>query len=169
MLPKQDKLLMVLSRLVKKVIGKWCYIKKGKEKNTHTWDRWTGDWKMMLYQGGETRQASHGLTEAQRKPSLSDCTWLESEYGSFNLEALKFLMHFREPGSSPYFYFYTYSYFFFFSYISFFLSFFLSFSHFFLFFFLIKFFICSPLNSKIALYLPPPPWLDVACPQAKRR
>jgi hypothetical protein len=43
--------------------------------------------------------------EAQRKSSLSDCTWLENEYGSFNLEALKFLMHFREPGSSLYFIF----------------------------------------------------------------
>jgi hypothetical protein len=32
--------------------------------------------------------------EAQRKSSLSDCTWLENEYGYFNLEALKFLMHF---------------------------------------------------------------------------
>jgi hypothetical protein len=59
------------------------------------------------------------------------------EYGSFNLEALKFLMHFREPGSSLYFYFYTYSYFFFFSYFSFFLSF--SFS-----FFLINFFYLLP-------------------------
>jgi hypothetical protein len=38
---KKDKLLMVLPRLVKKVIGKQCYIKEGKEKNTHTWDRWT--------------------------------------------------------------------------------------------------------------------------------
>jgi hypothetical protein len=28
MLSKQDKLLMVLPRLVKKVIGKWCYIKE---------------------------------------------------------------------------------------------------------------------------------------------
>jgi hypothetical protein len=43
--------------------------------------------------------------EAQRKSSLSDCTWLENGYGSFNLEALKFLMHFREPGSSLYFLF----------------------------------------------------------------
>jgi hypothetical protein len=41
--------------------------------------------------------------EEQRKSSLSDCTWLEHEYGSFNLEALKFLMHFRESGSSLYF------------------------------------------------------------------
>jgi hypothetical protein len=43
--------------------------------------------------------------EAQRKSSLSDCTWLENEYGSFNLEALKFLMHFRESGCSLYFIF----------------------------------------------------------------
>jgi hypothetical protein len=54
--------------------------------------------------------------EAQRKSSLSDCTWLENEYGSFNLETLKFLMHFREPGSSLYFIF-IYSHFLFFSYI----------------------------------------------------
>jgi hypothetical protein len=104
--------------------------------------------------------------EVQRKSSLSDCTWLENEYGSFNLEALKFLMHFREPGSSLYFfYFYTYIFFFFFSYFSFFLSFFL-FSHFF-FFFLIIFFICSPLNSKIASYLLPPPCLDVCSSSGK--
>jgi hypothetical protein len=38
--------------------------------------------------------------KAQRESSLSDCTWLKIEYGSLNLEALKFLMHFREPGSS---------------------------------------------------------------------
>jgi hypothetical protein len=35
MLSKQDKLLMVLPRLVKKVIGKWCYIKEG-ERKIHT-------------------------------------------------------------------------------------------------------------------------------------
>jgi hypothetical protein len=46
--------------------------------------------------------------EAQRKSSLSDCTLLESEYGSFNLETLKFLMHFREPGSSFYVIFISY-------------------------------------------------------------
>jgi hypothetical protein len=67
-------------------------------------------------------QMAKGAPEAQRKSSLSDCTWLENENGSFNLEALNFLMHFREPGSSLY----TYSYFFSFSYFSFF-SFFLSF------------------------------------------
>jgi hypothetical protein len=43
--------------------------------------------------------------EAQRKSSLSDCTWSENEYGFFNLKTLKFLMHFREPGSSFYFIF----------------------------------------------------------------
>jgi hypothetical protein len=42
--------------------------------------------------------------EAQRKSSLSDCTWLENEYGSFNLKTLKFPMHFRESGSSFCFY-----------------------------------------------------------------
>jgi hypothetical protein len=77
--------------------------------------------------------------EAQKKSSLSDCTWLENEYGSFNLEALKFLMHFREPGSSLYFIF-THTHIFsflFFSYIYFSLFlYFLIFS----FFFLIKIF-----------------------------
>jgi hypothetical protein len=85
--------------------------------------------------------------EAQKKSSLSDCTRLENEYGSFNLETLKFLMHFREPGSSLYFilfYFYTYSYFFSFSHIYIFLF---SFSlSFFLFFFLIKIFLFAPLE-----------------------
>jgi cellulose synthase/poly-beta-1,6-N-acetylglucosamine synthase-like glycosyltransferase len=65
-----------------------------------------------LEMGGLVQMAKSD-PEAQRKSSLSDCTWLENVYGSFNLEALKFLMHFREPGSSLYFYFYTYSYFFF--------------------------------------------------------
>jgi hypothetical protein len=46
--------------------------------------------------------------KAQRKSSLSDCTWLENEYGSFNHEPLKFLMHFRELGSSFYFIFISY-------------------------------------------------------------
>jgi hypothetical protein len=38
----------------------------------------------------------------------------KDEFGSFNLETLKFLMHFRDPGISLYFIFYiTYIYFFF--------------------------------------------------------
>jgi hypothetical protein len=49
--------------------------------------------------GGHVQMAKSD-PEAQRKSSLSDCTWLENEYGSFNLEALEFLMHFRELGSS---------------------------------------------------------------------
>jgi hypothetical protein len=99
----------------------------------------------MLYQGGERKihtleigghmQMAKNDLEAQRKTSLSDCTWLENEYGSFNLETLKFLMHFREPGSLVYF---TNSYLFSFShtYIFFFIlifSFFLFLSHHFLF------------------------------------
>jgi hypothetical protein len=65
----------------------------------------------------------------QRKSSLLDCTWLKNEYGSFNLEALKFLMHFREPGHSFYSIFLHTQIFFFFSYIFFFffILFFLSF------------------------------------------
>jgi hypothetical protein len=63
----------------------------------------------MLYQGGKRKihtleidghvQMAKSDPEAQRKSLLSDCTWLENEFGSFNLEALKFIMHFRELGS----------------------------------------------------------------------
>jgi hypothetical protein len=82
--------------------------------------------------------------EAQRKSSLSDCTLLENENGSFNLEALNFLMHFREPRSSLY----AYSYFFLF------LIFLLSFPHHFFchtfgnetFTSEFDFLICTPLN-----------------------
>jgi hypothetical protein len=52
----------------------------------------------MLYQGGGGRihtleigghvQMARSDPEAQRKSSLSDCTWLENEYGFFNLETL---------------------------------------------------------------------------------
>jgi hypothetical protein len=103
-----------------------------------------------LEMGGHV-QVAKSDPEAHRKSSLSDCTWLENEHGSFNLDTLKFLMHFRELGSSLYFYFYTHSYFFlFFSFSNthIFLSFFFLF---FLFFLSHNFFICSPLNSKITL------------------
>jgi hypothetical protein len=43
-----------------------------------------------LEMGGNVQMAKSD-PEVQRKFSLSDCTWLENEYGSFNLEALKFL------------------------------------------------------------------------------
>jgi hypothetical protein len=75
--------------------------------------------------------------EEHRKSSLSDCTWLENVYGSFNLETLKFLMHFREPGSSVYFIFthtHIFSLFLIHIYFSFSSFFFLSY----------HFFICSP-------------------------
>jgi hypothetical protein len=166
MLSKQDKILMVLPRLVKKVIGKWCYIKEGKEKK-YTHLRWVDmcKWQRMIprHKGSPRYRIAHG--------------W-KIEYESFNLEALNFLMHFREPGSSLYFYFYTYSYFsFFFVFSSFFLSFIhsfiLSFSHssfFPLIFLSHKIFYLLPFwTLKITLYLPPPPCLDVARPRAKRR
>jgi uncharacterized protein YjhX (UPF0386 family) len=35
--------------------------------------------------GGHVQMAKSD-PEAQRKSSLSDCTWLENEYGTFNLE-----------------------------------------------------------------------------------
>jgi hypothetical protein len=109
--------------------------------------------------------------EAQRKSSLSDCTWLENEYGTFNLKILKFLMHFREPGSSFCFYFIvTHTYIFFsfsHTYIFFALFLFLSFS-FSSFFLCQQKFLFSPLlNSKIALYLHPPPCLDVCSSSGK--
>jgi hypothetical protein len=69
--------------------------------------------------------------EAERKSSLSDCTWLENENGSFKLEALNFLMHFREPRSSLYAH--SYIFFFLIFLLLFFVSFFHSFSHSFIF------------------------------------
>jgi hypothetical protein len=71
----------------------------------------------------------------------------KNEFGSFILESLKFLMHFKEPRSLLYLFLHILA-FFFFSYIIFFLytHFFLfSLSHqFFLFFFLINFFYLLP-------------------------
>jgi hypothetical protein len=139
---------MILPRVVKKVIGKNVISRWGREKYT-------------LEIGGHVQMAKSD-PEAQRKSSLSDCTWLENEYGSLNLEILKFLMHFREPGSSLYFIFTHNHIFFSFSLISiFYFSFFLSSFSF------SSFFIYPPLNSKIALYLPPPPCLDVCSSSGK--
>jgi hypothetical protein len=108
---------MVLPRLVKKIIGKYCYIKEG-ERKIHT-----------LEIGGHVQMAKSD-PEAQRKSSLLDSTWFENEYGSLNLETLKFLMHFRESRSSLILFLHI-------------LIFFFSFSHtyiFFLFFFILIFF-----------------------------
>jgi hypothetical protein len=117
MFSKQDKLLMVLPRLVKKVIGKYL-LNQGGEEKIHT-----------LEIGGYVQMAKND-PEAQRKSSLSDCTWLENEFGSFILESLRFLMHFREPGSLFILFLHILIFFLFFSYIYFFF-FFLSLSHFF--------------------------------------
>jgi hypothetical protein len=130
---------------------KWDVVKTRQDSHGLTETRPKGHWKIMLYQGGERAKYTHfeigghvqmskSDTEAQRKSSLSDCTWLENEYESFNLEALKFLMHFREPGSLFYF---TYSHSFLFSYTYiFFIYFFFFLSH-------QIFFICSPWTLKL--------------------
>jgi hypothetical protein len=76
-----------------------------------------------------------------------------------NLETLKFLTRFRESGSSLYFIFRSYILIFFFSHFFFILT-----SFFLLSFFL---FYLLPLNSKTALYLPPPPCLDVCSSSGK--
>jgi hypothetical protein len=64
--------------------------RRGREKYTH-------------FEIGGHVQMAKSDPEEQRKSSLSDCTWLENEYASFNLETLKFPTQFREPGSSLYF------------------------------------------------------------------
>jgi hypothetical protein len=64
MLSKQYKLLMVLPRLVKKVIGKIMLYQGGEEKNPHFEIR------------GHVQMVKSD-PEAQKKSSLSDCTWLE--------------------------------------------------------------------------------------------
>jgi hypothetical protein len=99
----------------------WSYRDSSKRSLENDVKSRRGKRKIRTLEIGGHVQMAKADPEAQRKSSLSDCTWLENENGSFNLEALNFLMHFREPGSSLY----AYSYFFSFSYFSF--SFFLSF------------------------------------------
>jgi hypothetical protein len=95
--------------------------------------------------------------EGQRKSSLSDCTWLENENGSFKHEALNFLMHFRELGSSLYAHLYIFFLFLIFL-LLFFVSFFHSFSHSFIHFFVSL----SPWKSRASplnfLFLITPLW-----------
>jgi hypothetical protein len=111
----------------------WSYQDSSKRSLENNVKSRRGKRKIHTFEMSGHVHRAKGDPEAQRKSSLSDCTWLENEHGSFNLEALNFLMHFREPGSSLY----AYSYFFFFSYFSFFLSFFLSFFFSFIHFFLV--------------------------------
>jgi hypothetical protein len=106
-----------------------------------------GKRKIHTLETGGHLQREKSDPEAQRKSSLSDYTWLENEYGSFNLEDLKFLMRFRELGSSLSFIF-KQLIFFSFSHIYIYFFLFLSFSFLFIFsfFFLIKFFLFAPLE-----------------------
>jgi hypothetical protein len=59
------------------------------EKNRHTWERWTC---------ANGKEWSRGTKEVL----IIGLHMVGNEHGSFNLEALKFLMHFREPGSLSY-------------------------------------------------------------------
>jgi hypothetical protein len=121
---------------INKTSFEWCYRDSSKRSLENIVISRRGKRKIhTLEKGGQVQMTKSDL-EAQRKSSLSDCSWLENEYGSFNLEALKFLMHFREPGSSLYFYFYTCSYFFSHLYIYIFFPSFLSFFSFVFFYFL---------------------------------
>jgi hypothetical protein len=98
----------------------WSYRDSSKRSLENNVKSRRGKTKIHTLEIGGQVQMAKSDPEAQRKSSLSDCIWLENEYGSFNLEALKFLMHFREPGSSLYFIFISYIliYFFLFSFFS---------------------------------------------------
>jgi hypothetical protein len=132
MLLKQDKLLMVLPRLVKKGHLKIMLYQGGGDKNTHTWDRWTC---------ANGKEWSRGTKEVL---IIGLHMVGKMSMDLLNLEILKFLMHFRKPGRSFYFIF-THTHIFSHTYIFYFFLFLFSLSHFFLFFFLIKFFLFAPL------------------------
>jgi hypothetical protein len=72
---KQDKLLMGLTETRQKRSLENNVISRRGKRKIHT-----------LEKGGHVQMAKSD-PEAQRKSSLSYCTWLENEYGSFNLEA----------------------------------------------------------------------------------
>jgi hypothetical protein len=80
--------------------------RRGREKYTGL--RWVDmyKWQRVIprHKGSPRYRIAHG--------------W-KDEFGSFNLEALKFLMHFREPGSSLYFTFISYILIYFFLFFSF--------------------------------------------------
>jgi hypothetical protein len=113
-----------------------------------------------LEMGGHVQMAKSD-PEAQRKSSLSDRTWLKNEYGSLILKPWNSKCTLENRGVQFIFLFLHILIFFSHIYIYFL---FLSFSHFFL---LIIFFNLLPLNSKIALYLSPPPCLDVCSSSGK--
>jgi hypothetical protein len=131
---------------------KWDVVKTTQASHGLTETRQKGHCKIMLFQGGEREKYTHlrwvNMCKWQRmiprhkgSPRYRIAHGWKIEYGSFNLEAFKFLMHIREPGSSLYFYFlHILIFFFFFSYFSFFLSF---------FFFLIEFFFSALWTLKL--------------------
>jgi hypothetical protein len=116
---------------------KWDVVKTRQASHGLTETRQKGHWKIVLNQGGEREKYAHFrwvdmcklqsvIPRYKGSPCYRIATWLENENGSFNLEALNFLMHFREPGSSLY----AYSYFFLFLiFLLFFVSFFLFLIH----------------------------------------
>jgi hypothetical protein len=127
----------------------WSYRDSSKRSLENNFISRRGKRKIHTLEIGGHVQMAKSDPEAQRKSSLSDCTWLENEYGSFNLETLKFLMHFREPGSSFLFYFYIIHTYIFFSFLLFFsYSYFCSFFIFLIFYFSFssKFFLFAPLE-----------------------
>jgi hypothetical protein len=105
-----------------------------------------GKRKVHTLEIGRHVQMAKRDPEAQRKSSLSDCTWLENEFGSFNFESLKFLMHFREPRSLLYFIFISYILIFFFSSLFLILNFFVLSLFFSFFLFLHQNFLFAPLE-----------------------
>jgi hypothetical protein len=126
-----------------KTIFSWSYRDSSKRSLENNVISMRGKRKIHTLEIGGHVQMAKSDPEAQRKSSLLDCTWLKNEYGSFNLEALKFLMHFREPGHSFYFILHIHTYIYiYFLYIFFFLSF--SFFLFFIIFLSHKFFYLLP-------------------------
>jgi hypothetical protein len=93
------------------------------------------EWQRVIprYKGSPRYRIAHG--------------W-KDEFGSFNLETLKFLMHFREPGSSLCFIFISYILIFF-SFLIFLSLYSLSFCLFLFLSFFFSFFVCSPWTLKL--------------------
>jgi hypothetical protein len=90
---------------------KWDVVKTRQASHGLTETRQKGHWKIILYQGGEREKYTHlrwvDICKWQRmiprhkgSPRYRIAHGWKIEYWSFNLEAIKFLMHFREPGSS---------------------------------------------------------------------
>jgi hypothetical protein len=129
---------------------KWDIVKTRQASHGLTETRQKSHWKIMLYQGGGRKihtlwdrwTCANGRVIPRHKGSshYRIAHGWKDEFGSFNLQPLKFLIHFREPGSSLYFIFI--SYILIFSFLIFILTFLLLLSFF-------LFFICSPWTLKL--------------------